>query len=54
MILHEIVQALERLERGQKEILERLGSQAGQEEWVQKGIDAILGYQAGKKRGDVE
>jgi hypothetical protein len=55
MILHEIVQALERLEQGQKKILDQLGAAGAptQEEWVQRGIDSILGYQVGgKKRGD--
>jgi hypothetical protein len=53
MILHEIVQTLERLEQGQKKILEQLGKAPAQDEWVQRGIDSILGYQVGgKKRGD--
>jgi hypothetical protein len=30
------------------------GGAGRNDEWVQKGIDAILGYQVGKKRGDVE
>ena len=63
-----IMLALERIERRQRLILERLeemetphpspaatpspqgeGLAAG--EWVQKGIDNILAYQAGKKKG---
>jgi hypothetical protein len=49
MILHEIVQTLERLEQGQKKILEQLGKAPAQDEWVQRGIDSILGYQVGGK-----
>ena len=64
-----MVLALERIERRQRMILEKLeewktphpspaatpspqgeGLAAG--EWVQKGIDNILAYQAGKKGGE--
>ena len=60
-----IVLALERIERRQRLILERLEElRAGQcpaptggspdegGQWVQKGIDNILAYQVGKKRGE--
>ena len=60
-----IMLALERIERRQRLILERLEElRAGQcpapteggtdegSQWVQKGIDNILAYQVGKKRGE--
>ena len=66
MFFHEIVQTLRRVEARQQEILERLNAQppgareefpqlhAGAlsrgDEWMQKGIDNILAYEAGKKR----
>ncbi len=97
MILHEIVRALERIERNQAVLLERLaapenkggettekapewgpqeaaarlpgerrsdaasevcrlrrteGCKVRDDDWIQDGIDNILSYQAGKKRGD--
>lgn len=65
MILREIVQALERIERRQEEIIrllgERGGKAAGEREThgdndagalLQAGIDNIMNYQVGKKRGD--
>lgn len=58
MFLHEIVRALERIERNQALILERLAAQENKsgekapDEWMQQGIDSIMNYQVGKKRGD--
>ncbi len=56
MILLKIVRALERLEDGQRVILERLerdgDRKAPGDEWLQDGIDNILNYQVGKKRED--
>lgn len=58
MFLREIVRALERIERNQALILERLGAAGDKngektpDEWLQEGIDSIMNYQAGKKRGD--
>ena len=60
-----IARALERIENRQRVILEKLGqlekfglpvdggaAPAGEEsQWVQKGIDNILAYEAGKKKG---
>ena len=54
MILREIVQALERVEERQELILKRLealeseGGGKAPDEWIQRGLDNILGYQAGK------
>ncbi len=55
MILHEIVRALERVEEGQRLILERLkaleSESAGKDgKWLEKGIDNILAYEAGKRK----
>lgn len=56
MFLHEIVRALERIERNQVKILERLKQmdertgQGSGDKWLQDGIDSILSYQAGKGR----
>lgn len=66
MILRDILRTLERVESGQKELLDHLaalekkaadGPETGPDgkapdEWLQNGIDNILNYQAGKKRGD--
>lgn len=65
MILREIALALERVEEGQKEILERQelilkrldapeseGGRKSPDGWMQQGIDSILGYQAGKRKAD--
>ena len=59
-----IMLALERIENRQRVILEKLrelekiglpvsnATPAGEEgQWVQKGIDNILAYEAGKKKG---
>lgn len=56
MFFHEIILALERVEERQKAILERLKALEGEgckvrgDEWLQSGIDSILGYQAGKRK----
>ena len=53
-----IVLALERIERRQKLILEKLnglekrGEQERESVWLESGIDNILAYQVGKKRGE--
>ena len=65
MFLQEIVRALERIERNQALILERLAeldlaalkdktgnAEKAPDEWMQQGIDNIMNYQAGKKRED--
>lgn len=58
MILREIAQALERVEERQELILKRLdalesgGGGSAPDEWIQRGLDGILGYQAGKRRED--
>lgn len=60
MFLREIVQALERIERNQAVILGRLdklehkagNTEKAPDEWMQQGIDSIMNYQVGKKRGD--
>lgn len=65
MFFHEILQALQRVETRQQEILERLRAEPaaareqsargdtprpGADEWMQSGINNILAYDAGKKR----
>ena len=57
MFFHEIVLALERVEERQMLILERLkaleSEGAGKDDkWIQSGIDSILAYEAGKKKGE--
>ena len=53
-----IVLALERIERRQRLILEKLKAmenrteQVRENEWLESGIDNILAYQVGKKRGE--
>ena len=53
-----IVLALERIERRQRLILEKLnglekrGEQERESVWLESGIDNILAYQVGKKRGE--
>ena len=59
-----MVLALERIERRQRLILEKLeelragrcpaptgGGQGKGDRWIESGIDNILAYQAGKKKG---
>lgn len=62
MLLRKVVQALERIERGQEEIIRLLRDKGrtaaesdvpaaeGSDKWIQDGIDSILSFQAGKKR----
>lgn len=53
MVLREIVQALERVEEGQREILALLEARetpARDDKWLQNGIDNILAYEAGKRK----
>lgn len=53
-----IMLALERIERRQRLILEKLsglekrGEQERENAWLESGIDNILAYQVGKKRGE--
>lgn len=53
-----MVLALERIERRQRLILEKLNSlekrsaQERETAWLESGIDNILAYQAGKKGGE--
>ena len=56
MVLKNMVRALERIERRQQMILERLKvpettAADPADKWMEKGIDNILSYQAGKKEG---
>ena len=52
-----IVLALERIERRQRLILEKLKAmenrteQVRENEWLESGIDNILAYQVGRKKG---
>ena len=52
-----IVLALERIERRQRLILEKLNAlekrseQERENAWLESGIDNILAYEAGKKKG---
>lgn len=60
--LKRILLAVYRLEEGQREILNRLNKleqdkpaaepESRQTEWMQQGIDNILGYEWPPKRGD--
>lgn len=55
-----IMLALERIERRQRLILEKLkamenhAEQVRENEWLEKGIDSILAYQVGGKRDEKE
>ena len=60
-VFKNIVLALDRIEKRQRLILERLEADEkksprsmGEDQWVQKGIDNILAYQAGGKRDEKE
>lgn len=59
-----ILLSLERIEQRQRQILERLDAQnrcaqphsaaAAESQWLERGIDNILSYQVGKKKGGEE
>lgn len=54
MVLRKIYQALERIEEKLEHITPCGETSPADGEWIQKGLDSIMGYQAGKKREDAE
>lgn len=52
MILHEIYKLLKQIDRK----LDALGAapESNTDEWIQKGLNSIMSFQAGKKKGAEE